>query len=454
MNALKRSAASLVGFAVLLVLLVLGVASNQLLLAIAALALAVAITVLIGVGPEKMGIGLMVIGMFSAPMNALGLAGNIDVSDIFFVLAFGLLLPRMLTTGRPGLPPLYVVGASILFVGGIITSLLSPDIPASIIGFVKIVAATMILVFVLNLLKPQGRLLDVLAWAYVYGQAVSTAYGLVRHGATHAQGRGVGLTTQPNFYGLGGQISYALLIFLFYRVQPKNRWIVLGAMAVVGYSVIDSGSRASLLCCGLVTLLWPIVERSAMAWYVIISGGVAAFLGANALLSAIGQENILERLSGNTSAVYSDQARSNLLSQGWALFLKHPIQGNGWAKDTLLAFHNAYLEVAVGGGVITLIGFVLVIAALVRPLFQQGEPNRLAYAGVSYAAFGLIGPTLYDRIVWAALALILVSYTADHELGASTAGSSGAQDEPAPEPDPQAERPGRTRLSPSAPRPR
>ncbi|MFL6061236.1 MAG: hypothetical protein ACJ72E_08395, partial [Marmoricola sp.] len=305
MNALKRSVASLFGFAVLLLLLALGVSSNNLLLAIAAVGLAVAIAVLIGVGPERMGIGLMVLGMFSAPMNALGLAGNIDVSDIFFVLAFGLLLPRMLTRGRPRLPPLYVTGAAILFMGGMITSLLSPDIPASIIGFVKIVAATMILVFVLNLLKPQGRLLDTLAWAYVYGQAVSVAYGLVRHGATHAQGRGVGLTTQPNFYGLGGQISYALLIFLFYRVQPKNRWIVVGAMAVVGYSVVDSGSRASLLCCALITVLWPIVERSAMAWYVILSGAVVAFLTANSVLGALGQTNIIDRLSGNTSAVYS-----------------------------------------------------------------------------------------------------------------------------------------------------
>jgi hypothetical protein len=409
-NALRGSAASLFGFAVLLLLLVIGVGSNQLLLSLAALVIALGLTALIAFGPERMGIGLMVIGMFSAPMNALGLAGNVDVSDVFFVLAFGLLMPRMLTRGRSKLPPLYVTGAAILFAGGMISSLLSPDIPASVLGFVKIVAATIILVFVLNVLKPQGRLLDTLAWAYVYGQAVSTAYGLVRHGATHAQGRGVGLTTQPNFYGLGGQISYALLIFLFYRVQPKNRWVVVGAMGVVGYSVIDSGSRASLLCCGLITILWPIVEKSAMAWYVILSGALVAFLTANSVLGALGQQTVLDRLKGNTSAQFSDQARSGLLRQGLDLFWKHPIKGNGWSKDTILAFHNAYLEVAVGGGVLTLLGFVLVVAALVRPLFQQGAPNRLAYAGLSYAAFGMIGPTLYDRIVWAALALILVSH--------------------------------------------
>ncbi|MCW2856670.1 MAG: hypothetical protein JWR52_2285 [Marmoricola sp.] len=410
MNALKGSLASFVGFAVLIALLAIGVGGNSLILGVAAIVIALGLTVLIAVGPDNMGIGFMVLGMLMAPMNALGLAGNIDVSDVFFVLGFGLLIPRMLTRGRPRLPPLYVIGIGILFTGGMISSLLAAQVTSSLVGFLKIILATMVLVFVLNLLRPSGKLLDTLVWAYVIGQMISTAYGIVRHGHTTAQGRNVGLTTQPNFLGLGGQIAFALLIFLFYRVKPQNRWIVLGAMAVVGYSVVASGSRASLLCCALVILAWPIVERSAMAWYWLLSGAAVAVVSANSILGALGQTNLLNRLSGNTSAQFSDQARTDLLHQGLDLFWKHPIQGNGWSKDTLLAFHNAYLEVAVGGGVLTLVGFVLVIAAIVRPLFQQGTPNRLAYAGLSYAAFGLIGPTLYDRIVWAALSLILVSY--------------------------------------------
>ncbi|MET3962360.1 hypothetical protein ABIE44_002294 [Marmoricola sp. OAE513] len=408
-QALQRAVPNVVGLVVLFALLVLGVYTNSLLLSVAAVGLAVGLTVLVAVGPEKMGIGLLVLGMFTAPMNALGLSGGIGASDLLMVAGFGLLIPRLLSSGRVALPPLYVIGAGILFIGGIVSSLLAEGIVDSLVGFLKIIAATMILVFLLNLLRPGDKLLETFAWAYVLGQGVSVAYGLVRYGATHVQGRGVGLTSQPNFYGLGGQMAYALLIFLFYRVDPKHRWIVVGAMGVVGYSVIDSGSRASLLCCALITVLWPIVERSAIAWYVILSGALVAVLSADKVLSAIGQETVLDRLRGNSSAQYSDQARSLLLDQGFTLFWKHPVQGNGWGGDTILAFHNAYLQVAVGGGVITLLGFVLVVTALVRPLFTAGAPNRLAYAGLSYAAFGMIGPTLYDRIVWAALALILVS---------------------------------------------
>lgn len=409
--ALQGAAAGLSGFVVLVLLLVVGLVENNWIYSVAAIVIAIGLTVLVAIGPEKMGIGLLLIGMVMAPMNAVGVTGNVTISDVFLVLGFGLLIPRMLTVGRPKLPPLYVVGIMILFTGGLISSLLSEVPKDSLIGFVKIVAAAIVLVFVLNLLRPSARIVDALAASYVFGQMISAAYSVVKGGGAS---RGIGLTTQPNFYGLGGQMAYALLIYLFYRVDPKYRWIVLGAMAVVGFSVINSGSRASLLCCAITTLVWALVERSAITWYWILSGAVVALISANTLLPALGQDTILDRIRGGGSATYSDLAREGLLAQGFDLFWKHPLQGIGWAEDTILAFHNAYLEIAVGGGVLTLVGFVLVVASLVRPLFDA-VPNRLAYAGLSYAAFGMIGPTLYDRIVWVVLALILISYTGTPE---------------------------------------
>jgi O-antigen ligase len=271
-----------------------------------------------------------------------------------------------------------------------------------------VVAAAIILVFIMNVVHPSAKLVDAFAWAYVGGQIISTGYSVLKGAAGMAQGRAIGLTTQPNFYGLGGQLAYALLLYLFYRVNPKHRWIVIGARVPVLYSVLNSGSRASLLCCAVVTVVWPIVERSAMTWYFIITGAFLAAIGGEVALRALGQTTTLDRLTGDLSAQYSDVARQQLLTDGLNLFWKHPNQGNGWA--TVLLYHNAYLEVAVAGGVLTLVGFVLIIASLIKPLFQQGQPNRLAYAGLSYAAFGMIGPTLYDRIVWAVLCLILVTY--------------------------------------------
>lgn len=406
MKTLQGSLASVIGVTVLLLLLVVGVGSNELLLSALSLGVAVALMVLVGVGPEKMGIGLMVIGMLLSPLNALRLVGNVTFSDVAFVLGFGLLVPRMLVK-RPSLPPLYVVGVSILFAGGLISSLLSPLPVASIGGFLRLVAAAIVLPFILNLLQPSAKLVDTLAWSYVIGQIISTMYSVAKGGAGMAQGRAIGLSTHPNFYALAGQLAYALLIYLFYRVEKQHRWIVVLAALAVGFSVLNSGSRASLLCCIVITIMWPIVERSAVAWYVILTGALVAVIAAETVLRALGQETTLDRLSGNTSAQFSNAAREQLLEQGFARFWERPIQGNGW--DDILEIHNAYLEVAVGGGVISLFGFLLILAALIKPLFRQGVPNRLAYAGVSYATFALLGPTLYDRVLWTVLALILVT---------------------------------------------
>lgn len=406
MKALQGSLASIIGVTTLLFLLIVGVSTNSLVLSIAALVIAVGLTVLVGLGPEKMGIGLMILGMALAPLNALRVVGNVTFSDIAFVIGFGLLIPRMLVK-RPKLPPLYVIGVSILFAGGMISSLVAPLPVASLGGFLRLVAAAILLPFLMNLLQPSGRLVDTLAWSYVLGQIISTAYSVAKGGAGMAQGRAIGLSTHPNFYALAGQLAYALLIYLFYRVDRKHRWIVVLAAVAVGFSVLNSGSRASLLCCAVITIMWPIVERSAVAWYVVLSGAVVAVIAAETVLRALGQETTLDRLSGNTSAQFSDQARELALESGLAQFWNRPIQGNGW--NDILEIHNAYLEVAVGGGVISLLGFILIVAALIRPLFRQGVPNRLAYAGLSYATFALIGPTLYDRVLWTVLALILVT---------------------------------------------
>lgn len=432
MKTLQGSFASIIGVTVLVLLLVVGVGSNELLLTVAAVGVAVALTVLIGVGPEKMGIGLMIVGMLLAPLNVLRLVGNVTFSDVAFVIGFGLLVPRMLVK-RPKLPPLYVIGVSILFAGGLISSLLAPLPIASLGGFLRLVAAAVLLPFLMNLLQPSGKLIDALAWSYVIGQIVSTAYSVAQGGAGTAQGRAIGLSTHPNFYALAGQLAYALLIYLFYRVEKKDRWIVVLAAAVVGFSVLNSGSRASLLCCAVITIMWPIVERSAVAWYVIVTGAILAVIAAESVLRALGQETTLDRLSGNTSAQYSDQAREMALDEGFRQFFDRPIQGNGW--NDILEIHNAYLEVAVGGGVISLFGFLLIIASLIRPLFRQGVPNRLAYAGLSYATFALIGPTLYDRVLWTVLALILVT--------AAQGNGDGDVDEPEeiPEPDQSARKP-------------
>jgi O-antigen ligase len=253
--------------------------------------------------------------------------------------------------------------------------------------------------------RPSSKVVTQLAWAYVIGQMISTAYAYVH--PIEAQGRSFGWTTHPNFFGIGGQTAYALLVFLFYRTPPRRRWILLIPAAVVGQSVLMSGSRASLLCIMLVTIAWPLVERTAISWYVLVSGGIIAAALANPILSASGESSAISRLAGNITTGGSNLARTEALSKAWHEFLDKPFTGSGFIQ--ILDVHNAYLEVVVGGGLLALIGYVMMLSSLCSGLLRPVHPNRMAYVALSYAAFALIGPTLWDRIVWAALTLVFAN---------------------------------------------
>ncbi|MBO9521814.1 MAG: O-antigen ligase family protein [Nocardioidaceae bacterium] len=402
---MKTAAANAAGVFALLVLVVLG-SQGQLILTGVAIGLAVGVTLLIYLGPDRLGILALLVAVFLSPINGLKVgSGNVTFADFAYVAGIGLLLPRMLQSTSK-MPRLYTIGVWILVLDALVVSLLSPIALVSLLGFVRVFYAIVIIPVVMHRLRMGFHLLNAFAWAFVLGQIVSMAKGTISYGihSSVAGGRGVGWTTHPNFYGLGGQLAFALLVFLFYRTPRQYRWIVVGAAVLCALSVYQSGSRASLLCITLTVLLWPVVERTAISVYVLTSFALVAAVVLNYLISTAPEGSSLARLKGGGTSQGSNQARELLLSQGWEKFWASPIKGNGWSD--ILAYHNAYLEVAVAGGVFAVVGFVFVIAAHIKPLFDEPVPNRLAFVALSYAAFAAIGPTVYDRVLWGALGLV------------------------------------------------
>jgi hypothetical protein len=373
---------------------------------VVALAAAAGLAVVIGMGPDRAGTVLLVAALGCAPINAFRPpgAGVVTFSDLFFVLGIGLLLPRLLRN-RPALPPLYYAGAGLFLIGGLGSSAFMTVPVLGVLGVSRMVIAAMVLPLVMSMLRPTPRVLNMFAAAYVAGQMVSTAYAYLH--PVEIQGRSFGWTRHPNFFGMGGHTAFALLIFLFYRLQPKHRWVLVVPAGVVIQSVLMSGSRASLICIALMAVVWPIVERTAISSYVILSIGAVGLAVAQPILSSAGQGSALARIQGGTSGAYSDQARIEAITTALREFLHSPIIGHGFTADTL-EVHNAYLEAGLGGGILAMLGFTIMVGALVAPLFRDGTPNRLAYVALTYAAFAMIGPSLWDRIVWAALALVFV----------------------------------------------
>lgn len=410
---MKNFALNIVGGFVLVALLVLGT-QGSLLFSGLAVGAAVGATLLVYLGPDRLGIGLLLLATFLAPLNALklGAGGNVTYADFAYVLGIGMLIPKLLKSPSK-MPRLYTIGISILFVNAMVVSLLAPEPIASLTGFIRVAWALIVLPVVFHRIRLSRNLLNTFAWTYVVAQIVSTAKGIQYFGILGG-GRSIGWTTHPNFFGLAGQLAFALCVFLFYRTPTKYRWIVVVAAGICGLSVIQSGSRASLLCVAITVVIWPLVERTAISSYVLVSFAALAAVALGLLLQNPPKGSAFERLQGGGTAKGSSEARQLLLTNGLKQFWQNPIKGNGWVTD-ILEFHNVYLEVGIAGGVIAILGFLYVIASMVKPLFEEPVPNRLAFMGVSYAVFAMLGPTLYDRVLWGALALIFALHDPPEE---------------------------------------
>jgi O-antigen ligase len=396
------------GAALLLALVAL--ACQGTLLAGAALVVAALSTALVSFGVERLGAGFLVLALLTAPMNSVrpsSSASFVTMSDLLFVVGAALLAPRLLR-GRLWLPTKYVVGAFLLLTVGVVSSVVAADHPALSLNLLgRLVAASMVLPVVFMLWAPSARMVDVLAGAYVVGQTLSVLYAVVAGPADN--GRYEGLTVHPNFFAMCAITAIALLLHLLHRVPRVWRWLLFVAIAVNAYGAVLSGSRMGLGLLVVLAIAYPLIERSALSMYAVATLGVTSLLVANAVLVHAGAGSALNRLQGDATASTSDSIRADQLHTAFAAIRHSPVIGNGF--ENALDAQNIYLQVAVSAGILGLIGFLLMFAAIIEPLFQRGPMHRLGYAAFAYAVGGLLTASLWDRMVWAGLSLSLLAAT-------------------------------------------
>jgi O-antigen ligase len=159
----------------------------------------------------------------------------------------------------------------------------------------------------------------------------------------------------------------------------------------------------------LITVLYPMVERSAMAGYVVVTLAILGAAFGGFVLNRFGNGSAIDRLQGDRTSSVSDSARADQLQTGFNRFFDHPVLGDGFSNAPLLA-HNIYLEVAVVVGLVGLVGYLLVLWCTVQPLFLRKHPmHRLGHAALAYCAVGMLTNSLWDRFVWAVLALAFLA---------------------------------------------
>lgn len=390
---------------VLLALVVLS--STGSLAALASLVIAVGLLAFIALGPDRLGTVLMVVAIFFGPMSSVRPVASVSVvtaSDVFLAGGITLLLPTLLRK-RLRLPFTYQLGALLLLFSGVVSSLLTDNPVVSLRYVVQLLIAMFVLPTLLGWWNPQGRLLRALAWAYVLGQTVSVVVA-VGQNTSRAQG----LTTHPNFFGLCCTLAFALGFFLMRNARPWLVLVIVGLDALFALGVSMSGSRAGFLGLVLVAVAWVLVERSPLGGFTLAFLAVVAVAVGNWALGALPEGSALRRLAGNSTASVSDSKRESLLHSGIHQFLDRPLTGNGFERA--LESHSIFLEVAVAGGLIGLIGYLLMLGALLRPLLDRANPlHALSYPVLAYALVGAISNSLWDRFIWTAAALGAVAMT-------------------------------------------
>ena len=404
-RAVNQSWAFLLSLGVLALLTLMGMQSTF--LAAAAIGMAATLALIVCLGLTGAGTIFMLVAMSLAPLNDLRLgASYVTVSDVIFVLAIGILLPTVLNN-RIEVPPVFILGLAILVAIGSISSAMSPIAAVSFSQLARLVFGAFMLPIFFMLWRPPRETVVRLACAYIFGTVFSIGWGLLQ-GPVAGDARYVGFTYHPNFLGLESLLAAALVPFVVGSISFGRRWIFWGAGLICAYGIWLSGSRAALLVLGMLVFIYPFVERSIKAAGAVVFG-IAMVLALSSRLVQEDSNNALGRLFGGGSANGSDIERKQILNDALVQFKAHPIFGVGF--DGGLGSHNIYLQVATAVGILGLIGYLLVLWASLRPLFWTGINHRLAYPALAYMAIGPLTNTLWDRMIWAVLALTLAVNT-------------------------------------------
>lgn len=385
----------------LLLLGLVAVSATGSLAAIVTIVLATGLLALVALGPHRLGTVFLVVATFFGPMSSVRPVASVSVvtaSDVFLVGGMVLLLPTLLRR-RFRLPFAFQVGALLVLVAGVAGSLLTDNPVLSLRYVGQLLIAVFVLPTFIGWWNPRLRVLLALAWAYLAGQTISFVVALGEGGS-----RADGLTTHPNFFGLCSTLAFALGFFLMRHHGPVLTRVVvsLDVLFVVGVSM--SGSRAALLAVVLVSAAWVMVERSALGGYAMAFLAVAAVAIGNWALALLPPGSALSRLAGNSTSAVSDGNREDLLRDGIAQFFDRPLVGNGF--EHALTSHSIFLEVAVAGGLIGLLGYLLMLGSLLEPLIDRASSlHTLSYPVLAYALVGALSNSLWDRFIWTAASL-------------------------------------------------
>ena len=320
---------------------------------------------------------------------------------------------------------------------------------ATLTEVTRIVAAVLMFVVLERLLVDLGAVRRVLVACYV---SLIPAIGLglvqsVSGGPFESGGlsRIVGTFLHPNTFGFFLSMFMLMSIALYRHVQARTRMLLGLVVVVCGGLLVLTYSRGSWVAfvVGLV-IIGVLQSRAVFAWML---GGVVVVIG---LLPSV-----VARVTDVASADTATGAASNSLTwrfQYWldviGLNRDNPVTGIGlkgtrYITDQSKAPHNDFLRAYAETGLLGLLGFLLVVLAIIgiaRRALRQAQPGLARGVAVGFAAvlaaylIDSFGDNLMSEIV------VLWYFYAFAACAAAVARLGSERPEPAGKPEP-AERP-------------
>ena len=315
-----------------------------------------------------------------------------------------------------------VLGLFVLSViPGFLTTQLNPYGISKVLGF--LIATVLMLAPSAFSSAPAG------AWAML--KALTTASGasailLLLTGTDFVAGRvslfGLNPIGVARLTGLFVVLALSMVLLGFPR-KPYQRVVLLALIPFAILATISTGSRGPLLASGvaiLTTVLVVMMRRRARPGLVFL---VTAVSGATAILIVSSGAAGLDRVAQG-----SDSGRWGLFGSTFQLVLANPL-GIGWgnlagylpdyaAIDGFTLYpHNFFLELAVEGGIIALVGGTCLLFVVFRRLWQSARLGRSAVAPLvlAFLVYGVVNSLLSsdivgNRMMWLAIGLGLVQF--------------------------------------------
>jgi hypothetical protein len=388
---------------------------------------------------DQVALGLLTLSMLTMTWNGVRLGGSLAFSDVFLLLATAAATPALFDRRLMRqfmLPAWITIPALVISLIGLISMIFLADSLVSLAGLLRLIAAMVLVPAVMGAIGGEQRALPWLVDMWILSAMINSAvaigdYGLhlgIGERITHviSAGRSTGLTSHSNHLGVAMCMTAPLV--LGRMVVAKTRVLRVAfflALAVVGLSVLSTGSRGALVAYvfGVLiatAMLPPQIRRQTFKWVFI--AGIAGVLMAG--FAFRGQAlNSVKRLAGGegdqtvqTQVAASDSQRKDLRAESLHQFESSPVVGTGLvnARDA----HLIYLQLMASIGLAGLTAFLVFLGGSVatsRKVFR--DPNLdieasaiVAAAGASvvvWALLGLVENQLADRYLYVPSGMII-----------------------------------------------